>query len=129
MKKDSTRRCPCQGGTLVRFVQPIILSILYEGPCHGYVILQKIAKTRLWNSETPDPAGVYRALKDMEDRGLISSYADPESLTERKLFKLTEEGLECRKSWLKTLRQYRLGLNEVISMLGKEPDDTPSEDD
>ena len=65
----------------------------------------------------------------MEDRGLISSYVDPESLTERKLFKLTEEGLECRKSWLKTLRQYRLGLNEVISMLGKEPDDTPSEDD
>ena len=122
MKKNPTRRCPCQGGTPIRFVQPIILSILYEGPCHDHVILQKIAKTRLWNSETPDPAGVYRVLKDMEARGLISSYVDPDNLTERRLFELTEAGLECRKSWLKTLRQYRLGLNEVVSMLSKEPD-------
>ena len=29
-------KCACQGGTLMRFVQPIILSALSEAPDHGY---------------------------------------------------------------------------------------------
>ena len=119
MKKTTVRRCPCQGGTLVRFVQPIILSVLQDGPCHGYGILQKISRTRLWSAEAPDPAGVYRALKDMEERGLITSREDP-AMEDRRLYVLTDEGRECRRRWLKTLRQYRLGISEVISMLSRE---------
>lgn len=117
MRKTAERRCPCQGGTLVRFLQPIILAALTEEPCHGYVLLQKIAQTRLWQEEQPDPAGVYRTLRDMERRGLISSRLDPSSGTDRKVFALTEEGEACRQSWLETLRQYREGLDEIIGSL------------
>lgn len=119
MKSASTRRCPCQGGTLVRFLQPIILSVLSEEPCHGYILLQKIARTRLWQDEAPDPAGVYRTLRDMESRGLIASHVDGQSRAglDRKVFVLTEEGQACRQSWLHTLRQYREGLDEIIGAL------------
>lgn len=117
MKTTSARPCPCQGGTLVRFLQPIILSALSEEPCHGYVLLQKIAQTRLWQDEAPDPAGVYRTLRDMEARGLIAVDAQPRSSLDRKVFTLTEEGKACRRSWLETLRQYRQGLNEIIEVL------------
>ena len=98
----------------MRFVQPIVLSVLSEGPTHGYAILQRIGETRLWKGEKPDPAGVYRTLKNMEERGLISSVEDGQ---ERRLYSLTAEGRECSKVWIQTLRSYRLGLSEVITML------------
>lgn len=114
-KKVTSRLCPCQGGTLVRFLQPAILAILSEKPYHGYMILQKLGRTLLWREEAPDPAGVYRALRDMEKRGLIS--AQMEAGSDRKVFRLTEDGVRCRASWLKTLRQYQLGLDEMIAAL------------
>lgn len=119
MKKASPRPCPCKGGTLVRFLQPIILSALSEEPCHGYVLLQRISQTRLWQDEAPDPAGVYRTLRDMETRGLIASEINtqPPSGLGRKVFSLTPEGEECRQSWLETLRRYQQGINEVVEML------------
>ena len=73
MQSSTTKNCPCQGATLVRFVQPIILSTLSRGPSHGHLLLEKIACTRLWGGSPPDPAGVYRTLRGMEQRGLISS--------------------------------------------------------
>lgn len=115
-KTANVRRCPCQGGTLVRFLQPIILAILSEGPAHGYAIMQQVSSTRLWKAEKPDPAGFYRTLKGMEQRGLISSVEDSQ---ERRLYSLTQEGRDCREMWLKTLRGYRFGLNEVIALLDK----------
>ena len=79
--KDENAKCACQGGTLTRFVQPIILFSLAEAPDHGYDLLQKIARTMLWNDSPPDAAGVYRVLRDMEKRGLIRSRLDPDSKT------------------------------------------------
>ena len=75
MRNDAS--CPCEGSSLVGFIQPIILSLLGEGPCHGYILMQNIGRTRLWKDNKPDAAGVYRALKDMEARGLIRSQAIP----------------------------------------------------
>lgn len=119
MKKASNRPCPCKGGTLVRFLQPLILAALSKEPCHGYVLMQKISATRLWQDEAPDPAGVYRTLRDMESRGLIVSATgaqQPAGLG-RRVFTLTPQGELCRRSWLETLCKYRQGINEVIEIL------------
>ena len=69
-------KCACQGGTLMRFVQPIILSALSEAPDHGYDLLRKLGETALWRDAKPDATGVYRVLRDMEARGLIVSHVD-----------------------------------------------------
>ena len=66
---EENAKCACQGATLTRFIQPILLFCLAETPDHGYNLLQKIAKTELWKDTPPDAAGVYRVLRDMEKRG------------------------------------------------------------
>lgn len=130
MKNEAS--CPCQGSSLVGFIQPIILSLLGEGPCHGYVLMQNIRRTKLWKDKSPDAAGVYRALKDMESRGLIASQPMTEGRAgpERRMFTITDEGRKCAASWEKTLRQYRRGISEIIGMLGVLSDDAeePEED-
>lgn len=121
MGKRMEKNCPCQGGTLVRFVQPIILAALEEDSYHGYVLLQKIADTQIWARESPDPSGVYRILRNMENRGLIASRIERESGggIGKKVFFITPEGSECRQNWLSTLRQYQEDLLEVVALLEK----------
>ena len=119
MKADAS--CPCEGSSLVGFLQPIILSLLGDGPCHGYILMQNIGRTRLWKEKKPDAAGVYRALKDMESRGLIRSQAMTEGRAgpERRMFTITDEGRKCARSWEKTLRQYRRGITEIVGLLSE----------
>lgn len=62
-------KCACQGGTLMRFVQPIILAALAQSPDHGYDLLRKLGQTALWRDAKPDATGVYRVLREMEARG------------------------------------------------------------
>ncbi len=119
MKADAS--CPCEGSSLVGFIQPIILSLLGDGPCHGYILMQNIGRTRLWKGKKPDAAGVYRALKDMESRGLVRSQAMTEGRAgpERRMYAITDEGRSCARSWEKTLRQYRRGITEIVGMLSE----------
>lgn len=115
MKRENPK-CACQGGTLTRFVQPIILFSLADAPDHGYDLLQKIAQTKLWQDSPPDAAGVYRVLRDMESRGLIRSHLDPDSKAAigKRVFEITEAGRSCMQNWVETLEQYRQGIDEVI---------------
>ena len=119
MEKTGTKRCPCQGGTLNRFVQPTVLAVLQQGADHGYSILQKISELGLWNNNAPDTTGVYRALHDMEDRGLITSClsSDSQAGLGKRVFTLTDVGRSCCQSWIATLRQYQKDLDEVIGLL------------
>ncbi|MDO4478049.1 MAG: PadR family transcriptional regulator [Lachnospiraceae bacterium] len=115
------RQCACEGGTLVRFVQPLLLSLLAKGPCHGYDLLQKISATRMWGENPPDNSGVYRVLREMEKKGLVTSEIVHEHNVGlgRKVYSLTEEGASCRGRWLTTLQKYQQDLTEVIDMLSE----------
>lgn len=119
--KEIPQKCACNGSTLTRFVQPVILLLLNDGPDHGYGLLQKLPKTALWRGEAPDPSGFYRALKDMEKRGLISStvIADEETVIGKRRFAITDTGLECMCHWYDTLTDYRQGIDELIVALEK----------
>lgn len=127
--KNETEKCACQGSTLMRFVQPIILSLLSQCADHGYDLVQKIGQTSLWQQALPDPAGVYRVLRDMEKRGLVQSYLDAESIAGigKRVFSITEEGRACMHNWLHTLRDYRDGVSDVIGRLESQLDEAPAE--
>ena len=135
--RQEPNACPCQGDTLTRFVQPIILAVLSQGPCHGYRLIQEISRTRLWNQSIPDPAGIYRTLRDMEHRGLIVSQpGQTQGGLGRRNFSLTGEGMACRQHWLDTLIRYQQGIGEVITLLecscgqdsqGDSPSSAPAE--
>lgn len=112
-------KCACQGGTLMRFVQPIILSALAQSPDHGYDLLRKLGQTALWRDAKPDATGVYRVLREMEARGLISSTLDSAArgAMGKRVFAITDAGRACMDSWIDTLTDYRQGIDEVIDLL------------
>lgn len=117
--RDDGAKCACQGGTLMRFVQPIILSLLSQAPDHGYNLVQRIRETALWRDTAPDAAGVYRVLRDMERRGLVQGVVDADSKAGmgKRVFAITSDGRACMANWLHTLYVYRDGVSDVIRRL------------
>ena len=68
-----------------------ILTILYEGPVHGYSILRKFKKRV---GKEVSPSLVYPFLKKLEEKGLVNHTRKPVGEKERKIFELTDKGTE-----------------------------------
>lgn len=66
-----------------------ILTILYEGPCHGYSILSKF-KERL--GKEVSPSLVYPFLRRLEKKGLLRHSVEKIGEKERKVYELTSRG-------------------------------------
>ncbi len=66
-----------------------ILTILYEGPAHGYSILSKFRK-RL--KRDISPSIVYPFLYLLEKKGLVKHTKKPVGKKPRKIYELTDEG-------------------------------------
>ena len=66
-----------------------ILTILYEGPAHGYSILSRF-KQRL--GKEVSPSLVYPFLQQLEEKGLVKHSHKPVGEKEKKVFELTKEG-------------------------------------
>lgn len=117
--KQIEKKCACEGATLTKFLQPIVLAELSRQEDYGYSILQKIANTAMWKGEAPDSAGLYRVLRDMEKRGLLASRIDAAEGAgmNKRVFFITNEGRHCLHNWLGTLTDYRSDLDETISLL------------
>jgi DNA-binding PadR family transcriptional regulator len=109
-------RCSCTGINLDKLVQPTILLLLAEQDLHGYGLIQKIMDSPMFKGGKPDPTGVYRFLKSMEDRRLVMSSWD---LTEpgppKKIYTITGEGVACLERWIITLRDYRDSIEALIT--------------
>ena len=68
-----------------------ILTILYEGPAHGYQILSRF-KQRV--KKEVSPSLVYPFLQQLEKKGLVKHTIKPVGEKEKKVFELTEKGRE-----------------------------------
>ena len=110
--------CPCSGEHLDKLVQPAMLALLEEEDLHGYLLVQRLAEMPLFHGRPPDPSGVYRYLKQMEERGLVTSTwgASPTGPAKR-LYRLTEEGRGCLCQWIATLRRYDEAIREFLSLV------------
>jgi DNA-binding PadR family transcriptional regulator len=68
-----------------------ILTILYEGPAHGYQILGRFKKRV---KKEVSPSLVYPFLQQLEDKGLVKHVLKPVGQREKKVFELTDRGRE-----------------------------------
>jgi len=68
-----------------------ILTILYEGPAHGYSIINQFKKRV---KKEISPSLVYPFLQQLEEKGLVIHTQKPVGEKERKIFELTEQGRE-----------------------------------
>ncbi len=78
-------------GIVYDFSRFYILTILYEGPAHGYSIIDKFKK-RL--KKDISPSLVYPFLQLLEEKGHLKSTLKPVGKKERKVYELTERGKE-----------------------------------
>jgi DNA-binding PadR family transcriptional regulator len=108
------RGCPCYGSTLDRLLRPALLCCIAQEPQHGYRIAQRLQALRLFRRSSPDLAGLYRCLRELEDQGLVESErAAPARGKARRRFSLTRDGLECVRQWDRTLADYAAGLADL----------------
>lgn len=78
-----------RGGRSVRRgnVRVAILSVLQEGPMHGYQVIQEL-ETRTQGRWRPSAGSIYPTLQLLEDEGLLTS----EQVDGRRTYSLTDDG-------------------------------------
>ncbi len=112
--KSDIEQCPCKGTTLDKLVQPALLAVLVDGPLHGYELAKRIGEIPGFLEQSPDLSGIYRILKNLESRGMITSFWDtPDQGRAKRLVKITPSGIECLQKWEETLQNYRQSLDAL----------------
>ena len=107
--------CPCCGVTLDKLVQPAILAALTEGAIHGYRLAERINEMAGRGGEKPDVSGIYRFLKSMEAKGLVtSSWETWAQGHAKRLFAITADGRACLVRWTTTLETYRKMITSLL---------------
>lgn len=90
----------------VRFLEPTLLLLLHHGPAHGYTLIEQLDEFSLGDK---GPSAIYRALRNMEERGWVASSWDEEQTKgpPRRVYRLTELGDEVLSWWTRDLRETR----------------------
>ena len=119
-KQTAFTKCPCVGATLDKLVQPAMLAVLVEGPLHGYELARKIVEIPHFLDESPDVSGVYRMLKALESRGMVTSDWDvSQGGRPKRLFTITDDGRQCLELWGDTLRNYHKAVGSLLKTVQK----------
>jgi poly-beta-hydroxybutyrate-responsive repressor len=96
-----------------RFGEPALLVLLSDGPTHGYELLERLPG--VLGDERVDVGNVYRALRGLEEEGLVVSEwrADLPGPTKR-TYTLTEDGARVLESWTASLERLREDLSAFV---------------
>ena len=100
-----------------RLLEPALLLLLHQGLSHGYALLDRLKEYGLGQV---DPSAIYRALRDMEDRGWVTSTWDKEETQgpPRRVYQLTGSGDKALAHWITDLQQTRAHIDRVIENYG-----------
>ena len=102
--------CPCKRERAPTFVQPRVLLELAKKPAHGYELIERLSKE---GGGPPEPGNFYRMLRALEEEGLVSSRWNTQNTgPARRVYELTEQGLDFLDAWAATIQQtqHMLGL-------------------
>lgn len=109
--------CPCSGRNLAKLVRPAVLVLLLQDDLHGYDILQRLNSAAVFADFRPDHTAVYRALRSMEDEGLLSSsWLPSDTGPAKRRYTITSAGVSCARRWLGTLKDYHTALGHLVAM-------------
>ena len=103
-------------GRVMSFLQPCLLVMLHRDKAHGYSLLNDLNEFGL-NPGQIDPSLIYRALREMEEIGLVTSEWDEEDSLgpQRRVYSITEEGEDYLVNWLDDLRRTRQEIDSLIA--------------
>jgi PadR family transcriptional regulator, regulatory protein PadR len=85
-----------------RFGEPALLLLLADGPTHGYELLERLPTVLA--DERVDVGNVYRALRALEEEGLVvSEWSADLPGPAKRTYTLTEDGAGLLASWVASL--------------------------
>jgi len=98
----------------VRFLEPTLLLLLHYGPAHGYTLIEQLGEYGLADM---DPSAIYRALRDMEERGWVFSSWDEERTQgpPRRVYHLAGMGDEVLRWWIQDLQETRDMIEHLLA--------------
>ena len=111
------------------FLRPALLTLLRRDNDHGYNLLQGLEELGI-DTEGLDPSVVYRALRDMEEDGLVQSQWGDESLgPRRRVYSLTGEGNDVVAAWKDDLKRTRAEIDSLLSAMKQGEQKTNNNDE
>ena len=106
------------------FLRPALLTLLRRDSGHGYNLLQGLEELGI-DTEGMDPSVVYRALRDMEEDGLVQSQWGDESLgPRRRVYSLTGDGEDVVSAWKEDLQRTQAEIDNLLSAMKQEERNT-----
>jgi PadR family transcriptional regulator PadR len=112
--RKAAEGCRCQGSRMRGFVQPRLLLQLVKKPAHGYELMEALSATA--DDPTPDPGTLYRTLRSLEEDGLVrSAWETGPSGPARRVYELTDQGVEYLHAWAASIRGTRAQLDRFLA--------------
>jgi PadR family transcriptional regulator, regulatory protein PadR len=95
------------------FLRPCILLLLREHPAHGYDLLERL---RPLGFVRDDPGRLYRALRSLEEEGLVhSAWERSAAGPDRRIYEVTRRGVEELHVMALALHDSRETLDSFLS--------------
>jgi PadR family transcriptional regulator PadR len=112
-KKSGSDECRCKVERVPNFAQPRLLLELAKKTSHGYELIERLGQE---GSAAPDPGNFYRMLRSLEEDGLVCSTWDTQnSGPARRVYELTDQGMEFLHCWAITISQTHQSLDRFLS--------------
>jgi len=94
-------------------LEPALLLFLHYGPAHGYTLLEQLGEFGLGGLNS---SAVYRMLRDMEEKGWVTSTWDEEQAQgpPRRVYRLTALGDEVLALWTHDLMESRQNIDCLL---------------
>ena len=111
-----------------RYLDPALLLLLEQSPAHGYTLLNRLPEFEL---DFLAPTVVYRALRQMEDKGWVTSTWDKDETQgpPRRVYAIIPSGQEVLRCCIDQLQssvqiiEYFLAMHDELSPVSKQDDE------
>ena len=101
---------------MMGFLEPCLLLLLLQGDTHGYHLLNNLHHFGV-EPESYDPSMIYRALREMEINGWVTSYDGSDSQgPQRRMYHMTKEGENYLANWIFDLRRSKEEIERIIHL-------------
>lgn len=111
MGKEST---PQVFGRLEKFMEPCLLLVLTDGDSHGYELMDRLLEFGFGGSSA-EMANMYRILRNLEGREMLSSQWEEGAGPRRRVYSLTKAGRELLTQWAELIGQNRARIDRFLA--------------
>jgi PadR family transcriptional regulator, regulatory protein PadR len=114
-QNGETEACPRR---IHRFLEPCILLLVHCNEVHGYELVDGLSPFG-FDQNPVDMSTIYRMLRDLEERGFVSSRWDTSHAgPARRMYHLTEKGDRYLAWWVEDLRETDRVLHHFLETYG-----------